>query len=618
LLLVELMTGQQPIRGLSAFLLLRYTLILATSYLLIVEEGFTSLPLTTSLLIVAALASNIVIGQLPPSVTQSVRFGLGVVVGDTAWITLALLNSGRFTGEFFYLYFLVLLMAAIGENLLLIAIGAVAICGAYLYLLMASGTWSFWNSPSLIRIPFLFAAAAFYGHLVDRTRRERHRADQTSEELLAEAQVSAALVQVGREMISSLDTPVILDRLCEVTTKVLECDCSHTLLLETEEGVFVPLAGYGDVPEWWAMARLLRIPSDALAEVLVELEAREVVQITEAATPAATALSLGGRDSAIVCMALRRGSHVIGIHTASYRGSRRAFSPLQEQIAHKMAQIASISLSNAKLVEELESANRVKSDFVASMSHELRTPLNLIIGYNELLMEGVFGSIGGEQREILQRVARSSRELLDMIQATLDLSRLESNRVSLSTIPVDPAQLVAELESETQALREGSPLQFGWVAADDLPLLRTDPVKLKMVLKNLLGNALKFTEQGHIAVRAAACDDGIEFTVADTGIGIAPADHELIFEPFRQVQRDRGPFRGGAGLGLYIARRLIEMLGGTVSVESEVDRGSIFRVWIGAVPAPPPSPSVDAPDSHTAALSHHRSVARSAAAPLRA
>jgi signal transduction histidine kinase len=233
-------------------------------------------------------------------------------------------------------------------------------------------------------------------------------------------------------------------------------------------------------------------------------------------------------------------------------------------------------------------------------------------------MEGVFGSVGSGQREILQRVARSSRELLDMIQATLDLSRLESNRVTLTTTSVAPAQLVAELESETRTLRDGSPLQFEWVAADDLPILRTDAVKLKMVLKNLLGNALKFTERGHIAVRAAACDDGIEFTVADTGIGIAPADHTLIFEPFRQVQRDGGPFRGGAGLGLYIARRLIEMLGGTITIESEVDRGSTFRVWIGAASAPAPSPSVDAPDSHTAALSHHRSVARSASAPLRA
>jgi len=601
----------QPTNGIGAFLLLRYTLIVATGYLLIVEEGFTAPPLITTLLIAGALASNVVLGHLRPAITESARFAFSVVVGDTVWITVALLNSGRFSGEFFYLYFLVLLMAAIGENLRLIAVGAVAICGAYLYLLMANGSWSFWNSPSLIRIPFLFTAAAFYGHLVDRTRHEKRRADQTTEELLAEAEVSAALVRVGGEMISSLDTPVILDRLCEVTTEVLACDCSHTLLLETDERVFVPLASYGDSPEWWGMARLLRIPSDTLAELVTNLEAREVVQIAGGgATPTATAVSLGGRDSAIICMALRRGSEMIGIHTASYRDGRKAFSPLQEQIAHKMAQIASISLANAKLVEELERANRIKSDFVASMSHELRTPLNLIIGYNELLMEGVFGAIGTEQHDILQRVARSSRELLDMIQATLDLSRLEANRVTLASTPVDSAQLVAELESETRALRDGSPLHFEWLAADDLPIVHTDAVKLKMVLKNLLSNALKFTEQGHITLRAAALEEGVEFTVADTGIGIAPSDHALIFEPFRQVQRDRGQFRSGAGLGLYIARRLVDMLGGTITVESELDRGSTFRVWIG----PLPPKAEDLPDSDDDVLPDRPALAAGARA----
>jgi hypothetical protein len=130
--------------SLSAFLLLRYTLIVATAYLLIVEEGFAAPPLGVMLLVVAALASNLVLGHLTPQRIESTSFTVGIIIGDTLWVTLALLGSGRFSGDFFYLYFLVLLMAAIGENLRLIAVGAVAICGAYLYLLIASGTWSFW------------------------------------------------------------------------------------------------------------------------------------------------------------------------------------------------------------------------------------------------------------------------------------------------------------------------------------------------------------------------------------------------------------------------------------------------------------------------------------------
>lgn len=165
---------------LRAFLLLRYTLIAATAYLLLVELGFVMPPLAAMLLIVLALLSNVAFAGLPERVIRSVAFNMSVIVYDTTWVTATLVLSGRFSAEFFYLYFFVLLLAAIGENLLLIAVGACALCGAYLYGHVATGgTWSLWRSPSLIRIPFLFATAVFYGYLVDRTRQERRRADES-------------------------------------------------------------------------------------------------------------------------------------------------------------------------------------------------------------------------------------------------------------------------------------------------------------------------------------------------------------------------------------------------------------------------------------------------------
>ena len=173
------------------------------------------------------------------------------MVGDTVWITALLLQSGRFNAEFFYLYFFVLLLAAIGENLRLIAIGAVAdLRGVHLSCSTATGgTWSLWNSPSLIRIPFLFTAAAFYGYLVERTRSERWRAEATeSERQRAEAALSSAPQQLrdeaacrprwrasGSELISSLDRPVLLERVCQVTTEELGCVSSHTLLRRPED-----------------------------------------------------------------------------------------------------------------------------------------------------------------------------------------------------------------------------------------------------------------------------------------------------------------------------------------------------------------------------------------------
>ncbi|MGH7785413.1 MAG: sensor histidine kinase [Candidatus Binatia bacterium] len=169
----------EPLSKLRAFLLLRYTLIVATAYLLLVEQDFATPPPLVSLLIALALASNVAVAQLPRRVTDSMRFAIAVIVFDTAWVTAALMSSGRFSADFFMLYFFLLLLAAIGENLRLIAIAACVVCAAYLFGHSATGgEWSWWTSPSLIRIPFLFTTAVFYGYLVERTRLEGGRADR--------------------------------------------------------------------------------------------------------------------------------------------------------------------------------------------------------------------------------------------------------------------------------------------------------------------------------------------------------------------------------------------------------------------------------------------------------
>lgn len=163
--------------GTRPFLVLRYTLIVATAYLLLVERSFEMPDVGVMLLIVAALASNVVIAQLPADITARRSFSAAVIIGDTVWITTALVYSHRFDADFFYLYFFVLLLAAIGESLQVIALTALVVCAAYLYLLTINGTvLSFWHSPSLIRLPFLFTTAAFYGYLIDRSRRDQRRA----------------------------------------------------------------------------------------------------------------------------------------------------------------------------------------------------------------------------------------------------------------------------------------------------------------------------------------------------------------------------------------------------------------------------------------------------------
>ena len=228
--------------------------------------------------------------------------------------------------------------------------------------------------------------------------------------------------------------------------------------------------------------------------------------------------------------------------------------------------------------EQAESASRLKSDFLSIVSHELRTPLVSIIGYNDLLLDGVAGKLSEEQIDALKKIGKNSKRLLELITAILEFNRLEAESAELKEVKV--SDLLKEIESETKSLISETGLNFVWNIEPDLLLHRTDPAKLKVVLKNLISNAVKFTEKGSVTVGVNKSDGGIEISVSDTGIGIAQENLPVIFEPFRQIENPLTRRHGGVGMGLYIVKRLLEILGGTINVESEVGKGSTFRVWI--------------------------------------
>jgi PAS domain S-box-containing protein len=391
-----------------------------------------------------------------------------------------------------------------------------------------------------------------------------------------EAEVSGALARVGQELISSLGAPQLLARLCQITTEILGCDCSHTLLWEGKEEAFVPVASFGDTPEQWEAIRLLRLPRTFFAHLQEGLDAGATR--TRRGRPDAEIGTQYGFKSGLY-VALRRGREIIGVHTASYRVQEAQFTPQQQRIALGIAQLASLALEHSRVVEELERANRLKSDFLATMSHELRTPLNVIIGYHGLLLDGAFGRLAADQADTIEQADRSALGLLELINNTLDLSRLEAGRVTLDARAVSVADLMNEIELETRTMRAKPGLACVWNVASDLPPLYTDPVKLKVILKNLIANAVKFTDAGGVTIQVRRREGGVEFSVIDTGAGISSAMIDRIFEPFSQ-DPSVAQAQGGVGLGLYIVRRLLDMLGGDVTVESEVRRGSHFSVWV--------------------------------------
>jgi signal transduction histidine kinase len=411
---------------------------------------------------------------------------------------------------------------------------------------------------------------------------DRERAlEASAADLQDRAAVDEALALVASELIALPDTKRILDRLCHLTTDALQCDASHTYLWDADRHEYRAAASYGDTPEQWETLRVMTYPEDAVRGFHRRIAAEDVLQYRVAELPRQSSILLREFGTTVfLCMALRRGENLIGVQCAEYRGRAEPFSPRGVRIAQGIAHLASLALETARLVEELDGANRLKSEFVATMSHELRSPLNIIIGYHELLLDGAFGGLNDRQRDPLRRADRSARELLDLISATLDLSRLEAKRIAVDVSEVEVAELVDEVGREYSTVLDRPGLTVRWFAAHDLPVLHTDRVKLKMVLKNLVGNAVKFTDHGEVSLSATAHGDGVEFTVVDTGVGI-PVDAQLmIFEPFRQLEVTRTRLRGGAGLGLYIVKRLLDALGGSITLQSEVGKGSVFRVWL--------------------------------------
>jgi signal transduction histidine kinase len=268
-----------------------------------------------------------------------------------------------------------------------------------------------------------------------------------------------------------------------------------------------------------------------------------------------------------------------------------------------------------RLSGELLRANRAKSEFLANVSHELRTPLNAIVGFADLLRDGVYGELAPRQAGPVQRIEASANHLRHLVDQILDLAKMAAGRLEVHTDIIDLRPFVFDVATEVESLVSEKGLQLSLAVPATLPRVRTDPTHLRQILVNLLGNAVKYTEAGSVAVRARLVGPGsgksrmatgnsgevvvraadaprpdalwIALQVSDTGIGIAESDRERVFDEFEQV--NAGPrgesMRRGTGLGLAISRRLARLLDGDLTLESTLGKGSTFTLWIPVNPA---------------------------------
>ncbi len=261
---------------------------------------------------------------------------------------------------------------------------------------------------------------------------------------------------------------------------------------------------------------------------------------------------------------------------------------LEEKVQEKTQELTEVNDSLLMSLQRLQELDRTKSEFLANMSHELRTPLNAVIGFSGLLMQEREGRVPSDVKMDLSIIHQNGRTLLGMIDSILDLSKIEAGRFELDLVPMDPAPAVEEVAAMAAGLIANRPIRFTHEVQGGPCRILGDPARFRQVVTNLVGNAIKFTEQGSVTVRMGRAGDRLRIAVRDTGIGMSEDEMQRLFKPFQQVDGSITRRFGGTGLGLAISQRLAMAMDGRITVESEKGRGSTFTVDLPLLPEAQP------------------------------
>jgi signal transduction histidine kinase/FixJ family two-component response regulator len=428
--------------------------------------------------------------------------------------------------------------------------------------------------------------------LISAIERELREAEVRSQRKRAEKEVKRNLErikilhEIDMAIMSTLDLQALLNLLLEKIDPALPYLATTIRLFNKETGDLEPVACRNvNETEWMG---LKRNGLQGLAKIV--LENKIPITVSNIQTdPRSTASGFARKEGLVsyVGIPLIAKDEVLGL-IAFYTKEKRSFTDDEIEFLTTIAGQAAIGIHNARLYEqvkkqmaELEKSNKLKDEFLAVISHELRTPLNVTMGYTTLVRDRLLGEINPEQEAALEKGLKHSHQLLEMINSVLSVRALETGAMEKQVEEVDLEQLLDEVKAYYMMLSDGK-ISLLWDHSPDLPVIRSDQEKLKHVLRNLISNAIKFTEKGQVslAARYLSHASAIEFKLSDTGIGIPKDKLRDIFEMFRQVDSSETRKYGGMGVGLFIVKKFTEMLGGTVTVESELTKGSTFTVTI--------------------------------------
>jgi signal transduction histidine kinase len=436
------------------------------------------------------------------------------------------------------------------------------------------------------------ALAHDFNHMAVELKESYSRLEQKVEERTRDLAQSVrelkALEEIGRALASSLELKGVLGTIVQQAVALAQADVGAIYSYDPATRVFVLAEAHGLRSELLDKVRIVHMHStDAMfAEALRKAEPLVVPDLSAVKGYPLQDIMLAEGLKSMLIVPLVGAEGTLGALVVQRRetgGFPQNTVGLMQTFAHQSV----LAMHNALLFteveekgEQLQIANDHKSQFFANMSHELRTPLNAVIGYAELLQDGLYGELPVKAREVLERVQANGRHLLSLINDVLDISKIEAGQLSLKLDHYSMRALVDSVVASCGSLAQTKGIAMEADCATDLPIGRGDQQRLTQVLMNIVSNAIKFTEQGSVRIAVGARDGAFDVRVTDTGTGIAEEDRARIFEAFQQVDNSSTRTKGGTGLGLSISKRFIEMHGGAISVESKLGEGSTFHFTI--------------------------------------
>ena len=406
----------------------------------------------------------------------------------------------------------------------------------------------------------------------------RKQIKDATKEIHRRANELEELYQIGKDITSTLDLNTTLQRITNSAAAIVNADRSIIQLVDPENFrlINVMRCGYAD-------ADLNEQSFEEFREWIYNLVPQEksgvlLKDILKDGRIQGKALAHAEREKfkSIAIAPLEISGQIIGTLAVIKKKGRRIFTDEDLDLISMLAGQAASAIQNARLYEKAQEADRLKSAFLASMSHELRTPLNSIIGFTGILLQGLVGELNPEQDKQLHMVQNSAKHLLELINDVLDISKIEAEQMSIFIEQFDLHALIEQVVRSVTPLADRKHLPLRMEISPQVGQISSDRRRVEQILINLLNNAIKFTDQGEVLLRSEVNDSFIETRISDTGIGIKEEDLKLLFKPFQQVNTGLSRQYEGTGLGLAICKRLVEKLGGEISVESEWGKGSTF------------------------------------------